>query len=620
MLRQKSRLVATYSKRKQFRRIVKDNWLETENVFSTSRCQQIQQPLTSTPIGKVKKPAEATRHALASSPEPLPDDRYPLKEISHPRQVSGKRACRRPPILNLTPEPQQNLIDYSADLFDSPAKAKSNKALGTLEPVLPTSDDVQMAESPKHVKEKASEEQKNLSPVPFSLVHSEYSSQFVEKDSKKLQLQEGSETSALLTQDEGPSTSIMEVSTNYSPVEMSESNKLSLELSKMSVKEGSPVNMSCLNESASTTNLSCEKRDEQKSHEKMEQSLEMSIEEAVRDEKIAVLDRSLMLATTIPSYTKLLSQCRRVKDLYTLIRSDLNCIKKIGEGSFGEVFMGQDTVYKIVPVGGEVEINDVEQTSFENAFQEIAVSRKLSDLAGDQVQMGKAFCQLKDVVFCKGAYPDVLLKAWDNFKGTENQRPDILPADQMYVVLLCKYSGVQLEEYCATHKLTPDQAHSVIRQICCSLAAAEQRYEFEHRDLHWGNVLIAETEMEHVEFTQDGKTYILRSHGLLATIIDFTFSRLETEGCLNYVDLEQEDWLFQGDAKADIQFRVYRDMRAACRKNWAKFTPKTNLLWLLYLIDKMNIKIRSMKLRKLKQLLSSCKSASIALPIAFRSL
>lgn len=44
----------------------------------------------------------------------------------------------------------------------------------------------------------------------------------------------------------------------------------------------------------------------------------------------------------------------------------------------------------------------------------------------------------------------------------------------MYVVLLCKYSGVQLEEYCEAHKLTPDQAHSIVRQICCSLAAAEQ--------------------------------------------------------------------------------------------------------------------------------------------------
>ena len=64
---------------------------------------------------------------------------------------------------------------------------------------------------------------------------------------------------------------------------------------------------------------------------------------------------------------------------------DRNCIRKIGEGSFGEVFMGQDTVYKVVPVGGDQEINDVEQTTFENAFQEIAVSRKLSDLAGDQV-------------------------------------------------------------------------------------------------------------------------------------------------------------------------------------------------------------------------------------------
>ena len=47
--------------------------------------------------------------------------------------------------------------------------------------------------------------------------------------------------------------------------------------------------------------------------------------------------------------------------------------------------MGSDTVYKIVPVGGLVEINDAEQTTFENAFQEIVVSRKLSDLAGDEV-------------------------------------------------------------------------------------------------------------------------------------------------------------------------------------------------------------------------------------------
>ena len=39
--------------------------------------------------------------------------------------------------------------------------------------------------------------------------------------------------------------------------------------------------------------------------------------------------------------------------------------------------------------------------------------------------MGKAFCQLKDVIICEGKYPEVLLNAWDEFKGTENQRPGI---------------------------------------------------------------------------------------------------------------------------------------------------------------------------------------------------
>ena len=55
-----------------------------------------------------------------------------------------------------------------------------------------------------------------------------------------------------------------------------------------------------------------------------------------------------------------------------------------------------------------------------------------------------------------------------------------------------------------------------------------QKCQFEHRDLHWGNVLIMETDTKLVEFTHDGKTYVLRSHGVLATVIDFTFSRIET--------------------------------------------------------------------------------------------
>ena len=69
---------------------------------------------------------------------------------------------------------------------------------------------------------------------------------------------------------------------------------------------------------------------------------------------------------------------------------------------------------------------------------------------------------------------DKLLNIIIKRKLPKSRPSDTLPEDQMYVVLLCKYSGVQLEEYCESHKLSPDQAHSVVRQICCSLAAAEQ--------------------------------------------------------------------------------------------------------------------------------------------------
>ena len=40
--------------------------------------------------------------------------------------------------------------------------------------------------------------------------------------------------------------------------------------------------------------------------------------------------------------------------------------------------MDDDTVYKVVPVGGDVVINESEQTSYDNALQEILVSKMLS--------------------------------------------------------------------------------------------------------------------------------------------------------------------------------------------------------------------------------------------------
>lgn len=67
-------------------------------------------------------------------------------------------------------------------------------------------------------------------------------------------------------------------------------------------------------------------------------------------------------------------------------------------------------------------------------------------------------------------------------------------------------------------------------QTALGLAAAEEAVRFEHRDLHWGNVLIKPTKTKSLDFQIEGKTYSLPLDGIKASIIDFTLSRLELPG------------------------------------------------------------------------------------------
>lgn len=46
------------------------------------------------------------------------------------------------------------------------------------------------------------------------------------------------------------------------------------------------------------------------------------------------------------------------------------------------------------------------------------------------------------------------------------------------------------------------------------MAIAEQVLEFEHRDLHWGNVLVKPTSDKYIEFIFDGKTILVPSKGV----------------------------------------------------------------------------------------------------------
>lgn len=82
---------------------------------------------------------------------------------------------------------------------------------------------------------------------------------------------------------------------------------------------------------------------------------------------------------------------------------------------------------------------------------------------------------------------------------------------------------------------------------------------FEHRDLHWGNILVARTLAKFVEYRVDGRVIRIPTHGVKATIIDYTLSRMVYDGAVLYNNLAEDEDLF--GAEGDYQFDIYRLMR-----------------------------------------------------------
>ena len=92
-----------------------------------------------------------------------------------------------------------------------------------------------------------------------------------------------------------------------------------------------------------------------------------------------------------------------------------------------------------------------------------------------------------------------------------------------------------------------------------TLAVAERKFQFEHRDLHWGNILITPTTEEFAEFRIGGKIVKLLTHGVKVTIIDYSLSRMMYDGAVLYNNLARDEELF--NSTGDYQFDIYRLMR-----------------------------------------------------------
>lgn len=247
---------------------------------------------------------------------------------------------------------------------------------------------------------------------------------------------------------------------------------------------------------------------------------------------------------------------------------------------------------KIIAIEGLDLVNGSHQKTFEEILPEIIISKELSLLSSEAYNRTEGFIGLNSVHCVQGLYPPLLLKAWDHYNTTKrsaNDRPDFFQEDQLFIILEFEFGGVDLERM-KTKLSSVATAKSILHQITASLAVAEASLHFEHRDLHWGNVLLKKTNLKELRYTLNGKTSTIPTHGLQVNIIDYTLSRLERDGIVVFCDISAEEDLFTGEG--DYQFEIYRLMRKENKNCWGEYHPYNNVLWLHYLTDKILNKMK----------------------------
>lgn len=163
-----------------------------------------------------------------------------------------------------------------------------------------------------------------------------------------------------------------------------------------------------------------------------------------------------------------------------------------------------------------------------------------------------------------GAYPDQLLNAWDVYntnKKSENDRPSKFTSTQIFCIIELSHHGQDLESYNVT---TWSEAAHIFWSVVRTLARGEAECEFEHRDLHWGNILIDRSEedeilerlLDNLDLEDGGKELVDREwDGVKVTLIDYTLSRAKVDDLLGYVACYgfEDETLFEGKRIIGLQ-------------------------------------------------------------------
>lgn len=287
------------------------------------------------------------------------------------------------------------------------------------------------------------------------------------------------------------------------------------------------------------------------------------------------------------------------------LREDFSLVK-IAEASFGEVYRlslhpeaaedpdlplskNDESVLKVIALTQPTETLPKSKRDRERALKKAENMSKPDDVASELKLLQRlsdipGFTNFRDLRVLRGRPPGPFAEAFQAFNAAQkaaDKELSIFPdpakkasysKDQLWAVIEMQDAGTDLEKLVAQGVSSSIWVvWDLFWQVVLALAKGEEEAEFEHRDLHLGNICVR-TPPEGFDETAVDVSKSLGFTSFEATLIDYTVSRASMvpasaastdEDSVAYIDLANDPHLFYGDSAEEYQYDIYRYMRGS---------------------------------------------------------
>lgn len=284
-------------------------------------------------------------------------------------------------------------------------------------------------------------------------------------------------------------------------------------------------------------------------------------------------------------------------------------LTKIGQGSFATVFKmelkikpGEYSVWKLMPLKpskGSGSRPRHHQTLVNDAATEVKMLFAMNHMDG--------FVQFRSAYVVRGTVPDQIGRAHESWAKTLDpsdtwyktvMNTEYPSKDQLWLLMEMTDAGQDLDSMLRTARMERNSypVHETLDMfwgIAEALIRGEAQAQFEHRDLHAGNICIKNRDKPLTITSEHG---VPRSSKYEVTLIDYTQSRLNLESGEVLATAIDESIFRQidDDPEAQRQYNVYRTMRDMVKKMkrpevtlsqmWKEYVPMTNVVWLSHIL------------------------------------